>query len=64
MALQGHVTAPTAPAPSARAPDAAAFFWEVDYQHATETYQQLLAAPALSVDVAKLRGVLARLRSP
>jgi hypothetical protein len=58
--LRGKVEAPTAPELSPD-PAAALFFQEVDQQHATETYMQLLSAPALSPALAKLSAVRAKL---
>jgi hypothetical protein len=58
--LRGQVQLETSP-PLSSDPAAAQFFQEVDQQHATETYMQLLSAPAISVAVAKLSAVRARL---
>jgi Lipase (class 3) len=58
--LRGQVEAPTAPALSPD-PAAALYFQEVDYQHATETYMQLLSAPAISRVLAMLSAARARL---
>jgi hypothetical protein len=58
--LHGQVETPTAPALSPD-PAAALFFQEVDQQHATETYMQLLSAPAVSRALATLSAVRAKL---
>jgi hypothetical protein len=58
--LHGQVEAGTAPALSPD-PAAALFFQEVDQQHATETYMQLLAAPAISPALAALSALRAKL---
>jgi Lipase (class 3) len=58
--LRGQVEMPTAPALSPD-PAAALYFQEVDYQHATETYMQLLSAPAISTALATLSAVRAKL---
>jgi hypothetical protein len=58
--LRGQVEAPTAPDLSPD-PAAALFFQEVDQQHATETYMQLLSAPAVSRALATLSAVRAKL---
>jgi dienelactone hydrolase len=58
--LRGQVEAPTAPDLSPD-PAAALFFQEVDRQHATETYMQLLSAPAVSLALATLSAVRAKL---
>jgi hypothetical protein len=58
--LRGQLEAPTAPDLSPD-PAAALFFQEVDWQHATETYMQLLSAPAVSLALATLSAVRAKL---
>jgi hypothetical protein len=58
--LHGQVEVPTAPALSPD-PAAALFFQEVDLQHATETYMQLLSAPDVSTTLATLSAVRAKL---
>jgi hypothetical protein len=58
--LRGQVEAPTAPDLSPD-PAAALFFQEVDRQHATDTYMQLLATPAVSSALATLSAVRAKL---
>jgi acetyl esterase/lipase len=58
--LRGQLEAPTVPALSTD-PAAALYFQEVDQQHATETYMQLLCAPAVSTALARLSAVRARL---
>jgi Lipase (class 3) len=57
--LAGRVGPPAVAAPG---PDPAAelFFQEVDQQHATETYMELLSAPAVSTALATLRAVRAK----
>jgi hypothetical protein len=59
--LRGQVEAPTAHDLSPD-PAAALFFQEVDQQHATETYMQLLSAAAISPALAKLSAVRAKLQ--
>jgi hypothetical protein len=58
--LRGQVETPTAPDLSPD-PAAALFFQEVDQQHATQTYMQLLGAPAVSPALAALSAVRAKL---
>jgi hypothetical protein len=58
--LHGEVAESTVPAPSPD-PAAALFFQEVDQQHATATYMQLLGTPAVSAALATLSAVRARL---
>jgi hypothetical protein len=58
--LHGQLDVSTAPALSPD-PAAALFFQEVDRQHATETYMQLLAAPAVSPALAALSAVRTKL---
>jgi hypothetical protein len=49
---------PTTIAPGTESRDNVAFFTEVDYQHGTETYMQLMAAPVTPTLLAKLRAAL------
>jgi hypothetical protein len=58
--LHGQVVAPTVPVLSSD-PAAAMFFQEVDHQHATETYMQLLSAAVVSPALATLSAVRAKL---
>jgi hypothetical protein len=61
VALHGQLEVPTVPVLSPD-PAAAMFFQEVDHQHATETYMQLLSAAAIPPALAKLSAVRAKLR--
>jgi lipase (class 3) len=60
--LQGTVQPSMPLPPRAQALDNAAFFSQVDYQHKTETYMQLLDGPMLPTWVAKLSATLASAR--
>jgi hypothetical protein len=55
--LHGQVQ-PIATAPGTESRDNVEFFTEVDYQHGTETYMQLMAAPVTPTLLAKLRAAL------
>jgi hypothetical protein len=57
--LHGQVQ-PTAVPPGTESRDNVAFFTEVDFQHGTETYMQLLAAPVMPTLMVKLRAALSR----
>jgi len=59
--LQGQLTVPNA-VPLTPDRGSLLFFKEVDEQHATETYMQLLGAPAIPAVLAKLSAVHAALR--
>jgi hypothetical protein len=58
--LHGQLEAPTVPALTSD-PAAALFFQEVDEQHATETYMQLLSAAVVPTALATLSAVRAKL---